>query len=183
MSARRNALVQGALVVAVLAVTGALAGVVWQWLWTPPSGIVFDHQWVPLNAIELQQEFSATGWYVVVALVAGLLAGIGVALVLDAAPLVTLAAVVVGSAAGAGLMSLVGSALGPADPDGLAKTAKDGAHLPAALSVTGLSPYIALPVGALIGLLVVFIGVSDRRRRPSPVTDPVDSSVDTATTS
>ncbi|MBZ5736829.1 hypothetical protein [Nocardioides mangrovi] len=168
----RGALLQGVLVVAVLAVVGALAGVVWQWLWTPPSGLVVNHDWVPLNAIELQQEFSATGWYVVVGVVAGLLAGVVAALLLDAAPLLTLAGVLVGAALGAWLMSVVGIALGPADPEVLAKTAEEGVHLPMALAVTGKSPYLAYPVGALLGVIMVFIGISGHRRHPQPAPQP-----------
>jgi hypothetical protein len=162
---RRLVLVHSALVVAVLAVTGAVAGVVWQWIWSPSSGVVVHHQWVATNAIQLQRQFSATGWYVVVGVVAGLLAGIVVALLFDVAPLVTLAAVIVGSALGAWVMIRVGVALGPADPQVLARTAADGTHLPAALAVSGKSPTIALPVGALLGLVMVFIGLSGHRDR------------------
>lgn len=171
MTARRTSLVQGVLVVAVLAAVGALAGLVWQWAWTPPMGIVVDHQWVPLDAIELAQEYSATGWYVVVGVVAGLISGVVVSLLLDRVPLVTLAALVVGAALGAWLMSVVGTAVGPADPDVLARTAADGKHLPMALAVTGKSPYAAIPVGAVLGLILVFVGVSGRRRHrdePAP---------------
>lgn len=162
------------LVVAALAAVGALAGVVWQWLWTPTVGVVVDHRWTAGDALGLQHEFSGTGWYVVVGLVAGLVAGIAVALLVDRVPLLTLAAVVVGSALAAWVMLLVGSALGPPDPAIAARTADDGTRLPMELSVTGRSPWIALPSGALVGLLVVFIGLSPRRQIPSVESPPHD---------
>ena len=174
MSARtdRLATLQPVFVVAALAAVGALAGVVWQWAWTPTVGVVVDHRWTAGDAIGLQQEFSGTGWYVVVALVAGLVGGIAVALLADRVPLLTLAAVVVGSALAAWLMIVVGTALGPPDPDVAARTAGDGTRIPMQLGVTGHSAWFALPSGALIGLLLVFIGLSPRHPAPSVESPP-----------
>lgn len=154
------------LVVVALAGLGALAGVLWEWVWTAPVGVVIDHRWVPAGENGLQAEFSGTGWYVVVATVAGLVGGVLVALVARRVPLLTLVAVVVGSVLGAWLMLQVGSALGPPDPTPLAHTAKDGTRLPDDLQVTPNSPWISLPAGALVGLALVFIGLSGRSREP-----------------
>jgi uncharacterized membrane protein YeaQ/YmgE (transglycosylase-associated protein family) len=162
----RRVLAQFVLTVAVLAAIGALAGVVWEWLWTPTVGVVVNHTWTAGDAIGLQEQFSGTGWYVVVGVVAGVVAGVLVALAFDRAPLLTLAAVVVGSALGAWLMLRVGVALGPPDPQELAKTAEDGTRLAGALAVSGRSPWIAYPAGALLGLLVVFLGFPPRVRTP-----------------
>lgn len=162
----RRVVIELAIVVAALAGVGALAGVVWQWVWTPVVGVVVDHRWTAGDALGLQHEFSATGWYVVVGTVAGLVAGAVIALLADRMPVLTLAAVVVGSVLGAWLMLVVGTALGPSDPTVLAKTAADGTRLPMELSVSGHSPWISLPTGALIGLLLVFIGLSPRHRAP-----------------
>ncbi|MDF1603087.1 hypothetical protein [Nocardioides sp. YIM 152315] len=163
--------VQLALVVVVLALAGALAGVVWEWAWSPTIGVVVDHQWTAGDALGLQHQFSGTGWYVVVAVVAGLVAGIAVTLLADRVPLLTLAAVVIGSALAAWVMLVVGSALGPPDPDTAARTADDGTRLPDHLAVSGRSPFIAFPVGALLGLVLVFIGLSSR----VPTSGAVDS--------
>jgi len=164
-AARLSPAVQALLSVAVLAGVGALAGVVWDWVWTPTRGVVVNHEWNAGDALGLQHEFSATGWYVVIGALAGLVAGIVVAALFDRAPLLTLASVVVGSALAAWLMLVVGTALGPADPAGIARTADDGTRLPQQLEITGASPWIALPVGALIGLIAVFVGLSTRRSR------------------
>ncbi len=168
----RKAVVQAAIIEGIFCCVGVLAGVVWQWLWTPAMGSVLDHKWAPADAIALSEQFSSTGWYVVVGTVAGLVTGALVALFLDRSPLLTLAAVVVGSALAAWLMYVVGTALGPADPTTLAKTAADGTMIPEQLKVSGKSPYIALPVGALIGVALVFLGMSVRRTTPEPAPEP-----------
>lgn len=151
----------------VLAVTigaGAVAGLVWEWLWTPPVGVVQHHRWV-LDEAALRDDFSGTGTYIAVAAVAGVLVGALVALLFDRSELVTLVALVVGSVVAGWLMYRVGLAVGPADPRALARTAEEGAHLPGQLKVLGWSPFVAFPSGALVGLVVVFLGLS--RRRPT----------------
>ncbi|MFC4787347.1 hypothetical protein ACT8ZV_22915 [Nocardioides sp. MAHUQ-72] len=154
--------VQAVLVMAILAAVGALAGVVWEWWWSPPVGVVVHHHWLQ-DEEALRGSFDATGTYVVVAAVAGLLAGAVVALLLDRSELVTLVAVLAGSLLGGWLMYRVGVALGPADPRPLAETAADGTRLPARLVVSGLSPRRVFPGAALLGVLVVFLGFSRRR--------------------
>lgn len=156
------------LVVAAFAVVGVAAGFVWERLWTPATGVVVDHQWRPTDALALQQEFSGTGWYVVVGTVAGLLLGLVATLLVDRVPLLTLLAVVAGSSLAAWLMLRVGVALGPADPQSLAASADDGTRLPAQLAVSGRSPYAAFPVGALVGLVIVLLGLVPRPVRPQP---------------
>lgn len=183
----RAAVLQVVLAVALLAALGALAGVVWNWAWTAPVGVVSDHQFLAENEASLRGQFTSTGWFVVIASVTGLLGGALVALLLDRVPLLTLAAVIVGSAVATWLMLQVGAALGPADPHVLAKTAKEGTHLSSNLTVSsaasgdlprGLgflrhSPLIALPAGALVGLTLVFFGLSARERIiPARTIDP-----------
>ena len=62
--------VQALVVLVAAAALGALAGVVWEWVWTPPSGVAFQGKFV-LDENGLPGEFSGTGWYVVVAAAAG----------------------------------------------------------------------------------------------------------------
>lgn len=167
----RPAVLQLLLGVAILTGVGAVAGVVWEWLWTPTVGVVVDHEWMAVDEQGLRGVFSGTGWYVVVGSVAGLLAGALVAMVLDRQPLLTLVAVVVGSVLGAWLMVQVGTSLGPPDPDRVARTAQDGTRLPTALEVTGASPWIAMPGGALLGLVLVFLGLSAGSRHHGTTPD------------
>ncbi|CAI9419798.1 hypothetical protein [Nocardioides sp. T2.26MG-1] len=162
----RPGLVQAAIGVLVLGAAGALAGVVWEWLWTAPVGVVVDHKWLAEDEAGLRGQFSGTGWFVVIATVAGLLAGGVVAMFLDRVPLLTLLAVVIGSVLGTWLMLEVGAALGPPDPVHLAATAKDGTHLPGRLEVSRRTPWISMPAGALVALTLVFFGLSAGRRHP-----------------
>ncbi|KQW53317.1 hypothetical protein ASC77_03240 [Nocardioides sp. Root1257] len=171
----RRLVAQLGLVVAGFAVVGVLAGVVWQWLWTPTMGVAYSHTWTAADAIGLQQEFSGTGWYVAVGVVAGLVAGVATALLAVRVPLLTLAAVVVGSVLAAWLMLVVGTALGPADQDAVAATAADGTKIPMALAVTGRSPWIALPSGALIGVVLVFVGIPLRSGGAAPEQTPAET--------
>lgn len=152
---------QAGIVLVVCAVAGVLAGVVWEWLWTPPVGVVVHHEWL-LGLSGLRSEFSATGLYVVVASVAGLVVGAVCGLFLDRAELVTLVAVVVGAALAGWVMVQVGQVLGPPDPRQLAETAADRTRLPSDLRIAGNSPYVAFPAGATLGLAVVLLGLSKR---------------------
>lgn len=176
-SGRCTAVELGVVVVA-FALAGVVAGFVWERLWTPATGVVVDHRWRPGDALALQQQFSGTGWYVVVGIVVGLLLGIVVSLLADRVPVLTLASVAVGSALAAWLMLRVGVALGPPDPQTIAATADDGTRLPAQLEVSGWSPFIAFPVGALLGLVIVLIGLGPRHPgHPQPRELEVDDAV------
>ncbi len=109
----------------------------------------------------LLAEFAGTGWYVVVAVVAGLVLGLVAGLLLDRDEIVTLVAVVVGSALAAWLMMKVGFHFRPPDPQAIAESAKDGTELPGRLDLSGAvnlprqrfdnevrSPMLAFPIGA-----------------------------------
>ena len=112
-----------------LVVAGALAGVVWVWLWTPPTGVVVDQRWVQ-DESGLRGDFSATGSYVAVAAVTGLLVAVLLGVLFDRAEIVTLLVVLVGSVLAGWVMYRVGLALSPADPRSLADSAEDGTRLP-----------------------------------------------------
>jgi hypothetical protein len=145
-----------------LAATGAAAGLVWVWLWTPPTGVVLGHQWVQ-DERGLRGDFSGTGSYVAVATVAGLLVAFLIAVLFERAEVITLLTVLAGSVLAAWVMYRVGLALSPADPRTLAETAKDGTRLPGRLVVSGESPFRAFPGGAMLGLVIVYLGLSRRR--------------------
>jgi hypothetical protein len=161
--------IQVAVTIAAFAGAGALGGWLWYHLWTPPSGVVVDHQWFPDPAeAGLRADFPGTGWYVVVALVAGLLLGAACAYVLDRSELATLAAVAAGAALAAWLMLEVGMHLSPPDPDVLARTAEDGTELQGRLHVSRLPPKLSFPVGALLGLALVYLLTPRRGVRNDP---------------
>jgi hypothetical protein len=150
-------------VVAVFAAAGAGLGWLWFHVWQQPTGTVGSHQWFPNDEEGLRDVFDATGWYVTLAAAGGIVVG-GLATVFGRrAPLVTLVAVVAGSALAAWLMLKVGLSLSPGDPETLAKTAADGTTLRGRLSLEGgNSPYLAWPLGGLVALMVLNFLLSSR---------------------
>ncbi len=172
-------MLQGGVILALFAVTGLVGGWVWWKLWSPaPAGAVFEKQWYPRATEGLMAEFAGTGWYVVVAIAAGLLLGLASGLWLDRDEIFTLVAVVLGSAIAAWLMLKVGLHLSPPDPQPIAETAKNGTELPGVLELAGAvnlpgralddevrSPMVAFPIGALAGLAIALFGISKPHRR------------------
>jgi hypothetical protein len=167
---------QGLAVLVMFTAAGAGAGWLWQHLWDPPTGVVADHVWYTDEA-GLRSDFSATGLYVVIALLAGLVVGGLAAVLFDRAEVGTLLAVLAGSALAAWLMWKVGVHYSAVDPHEAAKTAADGTKLPGNLHVSGAgrlswdprelrvpAAYLSFPVGALSALTVVFLGLSKRGR-------------------
>jgi len=176
----RVVVLQVVAIVVVFAVVGALLGLLWYHLWDTPTGVVSSGQWFTDEA-GLRDTFQGTGWYVVLAVAAGLVLGLVSAWVADRSELATLAAVVVGSVLAGLLMYLVGTHLSPGDPHVLAKTAKDGAKLDGQLTVDGWSPRAAFPFGALLGLVLVYF-LTSRRTPAEPVARPVDGPEQTSST-
>ncbi|MDQ4054596.1 MAG: hypothetical protein M3237_18125 [Actinomycetota bacterium] len=162
--------VQSVVILALFAGVGWLAGRVWWELWSPaPKGVVFQKQWIPQPYAEGQgADFAGTGWYVVVAVVAGLVLGLVAGLLLDRNEIVTLVAVAAGSVLAAWLMLKVGVGYSAPDPEVLAKTAKEGTELPGRLELAGKSPMLAFPIGAMAGLAIALFGITKRRVERHP---------------
>ena len=157
-------LLRRALVVLVtFAAAGALAGVLWHWVWTPPTGVAVGGEFL-LDQAGVREAFTGTAWYALIAIGTGLLLGVVLALALQRWEVVTLVLVLLGSALAAFLMYAVGTALGPPDPAPVAAAADDLTPIPDDLSVSGVSPFLALPGGALVGLTVVFVGLAGSRQ-------------------
>lgn len=155
---------QVVLVVVLVAAAGLLAGLVWAQVWDAPVGVVQQGRW-GTDETGLRAQFSGVGFYVVVALGAGLLCGVISGLLLARWEVLTLV-VLVASAVGAGLlMRHVGIDRGPPDPDTLAAGAPDGTRLPGSLELPGRGPLVALPLGAVLGYALLLLAVPARRAR------------------
>jgi len=152
-----------ALVLVAFLVVGAIAGAVWEWLWTPPTGVSVEGEWY-LDAEGVQDDFSGTGLYVLVAVMTGAVLGLVSALSARSHELITLAVVAAGSLAAGWVMALTGSTLGPPDPRPLAGKLDDYTAIPADLRVVGAAPYAAFPTGALTALAACFVGLDGSRR-------------------
>lgn len=162
------------LVLVAFVVVGALAGLVWERVWTPPTGIVVSHRFV-LDGAGVGHAFSGTGLYVMIAAAAGCLTGLAVGLATRSRPVATLLITVVGAVIGGWVMARVGHRLGPSDPDQLAKTLVDLSPLHSDLRVSGRSPYLAMPAGAVLGQLLSYLvwwWVEHRRTTAGSLTIP-----------
>jgi hypothetical protein len=144
------------LVLLAYAVLGAVAGVVWEWLWTPPGQVVQRHQVFFDSYASLRRVFTGTGLYVIVGAVASALLALAVALRARGRELLILLLVVVGSAIAAALMWRVGTLLGPGDPASLAAHTTKRTPVPGRLTVEGTSPYLIWPMTSLFVLTLVF---------------------------
>ncbi len=164
--------VQAVFFVAAFAASGALAGVVWERLWDAPEGLVVEGEWRLLPSGP-DYAFSGTGWYVVVALVAGAVTALALGWFWPRHELVSLVAMAVGSMLAGWVMFKVGHALGPPDPQLLAAGKEDLTRLPSDLSLVGTSDeprpfsfessaFAAFPVGTMSAALYVFLAVSGR---------------------
>ncbi|QIK76811.1 hypothetical protein [Nocardioides piscis] len=165
---------QAGLIVAVFVVVGALAGVVWERLWSPPTGVVFRGDWF-LDPAGPDHGFAGTGWYVVVALVAGGVTAFVLGWFLPRRELTSLVAFAIGSMLAGWVMFKVGHALGPPDPRILAAGETDYTRLPSDLRLAGAdadplvftfdsSALAAFPTGAMLAAVYVFLLTSRSRR-------------------
>lgn len=172
MMPRVAAGVQALAFVAAFAASGALAGVIWERLWTAPAGVAFEGKWF-LEPVGPDYAFSGTGWYVVVAVVAGAVTAFVLAWVWPRHELASFLAIAIGSMLAAWVMFEVGHALGPQDPQVLAAGKADLTAIPGDLRLAGVegqprlfrfdsSAMVAFPVGAMIASIYVYLVASGR---------------------
>ncbi len=173
MTGRLGAAAQAVVNVLAFVLSGALAGVVWELLWDPPVGVVFNNQWF-LEPAGPDFSFSGTGWYVVVALVAGALTAFVMAWWWPRHELISLLSIVVGSMLAGWVMFKVGHALGPQDPRVLAVGQADLTPIPSDLTLAGVegaprvfrldsSALAAFPIGATLASIYVFLAATGRK--------------------
>jgi hypothetical protein len=151
-------------IVVVIAAAGVVGGLVWHSLLDVPHGVVVGHQWFPDPWETGERDaFDATGWYVVIAVVAGLVLGLASAVLSRAPELWTLAAVLVGSLLAAWLMRAVGLHGAPPDPQVAAKHAADGTRLSGTLGRPGAAAFVTWPLAAVVPVGVLFLILPGRR--------------------
>lgn len=168
-------------VVSVLAlglVLGVLGGVVWEFLWTPPTGAAYEGRWMP-DVEGVRMLVDATAWFVVVGAVYGLIYGAVVAALLRGREVLTLVTLLVGALLAAWVTQQVGQWLGPPDADALARDMGDLEPLVSNLELGSSSAswwpdFLGSParlfpaIGAMVAVAVVYLGTKapeDRRDR------------------
>lgn len=148
------------LVLVMFAVAGVAAAFLWYWWWSPaPVGVAFEKE----PFFDPDQEFRSTGMFVAIAVPLGLLLSMLGTWFLDRDEVVTIAALLAGSCLATVLMVAVGHALGPPDAHDVAARLDDLEEVRADLRVQPFAPYLALPVGTLVGSVSVLLSVGRRR--------------------
>lgn len=155
-------------------VAAALAGVLWEQLWSAPPGLSYQGKWF-LEPAGPDLAFQGAALYVLVALPVGVLLAVLVSL-RPRHEVATVLTVLLASGIGALVMYAVGHGLGPPDPHPLAAGQPDFTTISADLvlggSVKGENPLastalLAMPTGAMAGLVVVYL-LGNRGSRRSP---------------
>lgn len=152
------------LLLVALLVGSAVAGVLWWVLWTPPTGQAYQGRFLYDDSEQLGDVFGGTGLFVLVAAGLGVLVGATAGSLVRRDELAVVATVLVGAALGTVVMVAVGHLLGPPDPDVLARTAPDRTPLQGDLWPQGWSPWLAMPTGALTGLVVTLLALARHDR-------------------
>ncbi|TNM45149.1 hypothetical protein FHP29_04905 [Nocardioides albidus] len=177
---RRDLVVPLAVPVVLGPLLGALGGWLWWTWWGPaPMGRIYDTEagkaWYP-DPFDpgITRDFSATATYVVVGFGLAVLLGLVCGWLARERAVPGLLAVLVGAGLGLAVMAVLGEFLGPTDPASLLAAHEVGDRLPGHLDVTGWTPYLAWPVGALLAYLVLMLSFS-----PTPATDRAERSEQT----
>ncbi|TYL46192.1 hypothetical protein FXB39_14860 [Nocardioides sp. BGMRC 2183] len=145
------------LVVAIAAGLGGLGAWAW-WSWWSPGfdGTVYETTRGPMWLPEpfdpgIADAFTGTAQYAILGVGLGLLLGLVGALLLRGRPVAGVLVVLAGSGLAAAVMALLGTMPSPPDPATLATAETVGESYPAHLEVTGWTPYLVWPVGAMFG--------------------------------
>ena len=133
---------------------GVVGGVLW-WLLVDPAAYTKLRSGGSMSELQLGKQFGADGWYAVIALVAGLLAGGLLTWWRSRDYLLTTVLVALGSVVAAAVMAGTGGLLGPGNTEAALAAAPVGALVPVPLQVTGWAVYLVWPVAGLVGALMV----------------------------
>jgi hypothetical protein len=146
-----------AVVIGSFAVLGVLCGVLW-WLVVTPAEFTKLRNGATMSELELSKQFAADGYYVVIAAVVGVVAGVALTWWRSRDALLTSALLALGSVLAAALMAGTGHLLGPGPTSAALAAAKVGEKVPERLDVDTFVVYLAWPLAVLLGACVVLFG-------------------------
>jgi hypothetical protein len=152
------------LVVVAFGLVAVLAGLIWPRL-VDPVVVTRTEEGPETGEVALAERFDNDGWYAVLAAGLGLVLGVALTawqLNRRRPELAALAAVFLGAAVAAWLMSRVGTAVGPPDPATVLAEADVGATAVDQVRVTARAAYLVWPIAAVLGAMLVLWGPADR---------------------
>jgi hypothetical protein len=151
----RDAVVRDVVVVLVtFLVAGVAVGVLWPQL-VEPVMVTRTDVGLSTGEVPLTRRFEHDAWYSLLGGGAALFLGVLLTLWRRAHETVTLVAVVLAALLAAAVSSFVGTAVGPEPADVVLAEAEVGATAPDELTVTADAAYLAWPLGAVVGAVVV----------------------------
>ena len=150
----RALLTDAAIVIGVLLLLAVLAGLLWPQL-VDPVQFTRTRQGVVSGEVQIARQFDDDGWYVVLAAIIGAVAGGVLTWWRSRDPVATVLLLVLGAAAAAWVMALVGHAVGPPSPGPLLADARIGATAPDEVKVHALAAYLVWPIAVLFGAVAV----------------------------
>jgi uncharacterized membrane protein YeaQ/YmgE (transglycosylase-associated protein family) len=150
----RALVTDAAVIIGVLLLLAVVAGLLWVRLVEP---VMFTRvkQGVVSDEVALARQFDDDGWYVVLATVAGAVAGAVLTWWRSRDPVATVLLLVVGAAAASWVMAQVGHAVGPPSPGQVLADARIGATAPGEVKVHAVAAYFVWPIAVLFGAVVV----------------------------
>lgn len=148
-------------------VLGVLLGLLTMWVWTPAEGVVVQINQDGDKGVALLDNgrgiFSSTGWFVILAAGGGLLTGVVTALATRGRELLTMTAGLCSAVLFEVVLWLVARLVGPDDPvPQVAGTAVETV-VQVPFGVSGAAPWLAAPVGMLVGFLAVVLVLRPRQ--------------------
>jgi hypothetical protein len=162
----RGAVVRDVLVVLVAFLAAAVVvGLVWPRV-VEPVTVSRSDLGLTTGEVALAHRFDQDAWYSVLGGGAALLLGVVLTLWRRAHEAATLVAVLLGAVLAAWLSAVVGNATGPTAAEVALADAEPGATAPDQVLVTADAAYLAWPLAAVLGAVVVLWAPSRRGREP-----------------
>lgn len=154
----RGRLADVALIAATYGVLAVAGGVVWRVV-TPVPSYPMDKRGVLLDPVQVVKLVASDGWFAVIALVIGLVAGVLLAWRRTRDPMLTVLAITLFAGLAALLMREVGQLLSPDDLKAAIAHPRPGSHVSQPLRLHADAALLLLPAASLIGTLAVLWGL------------------------
>jgi len=171
-SSARGPLADVGIVLGAFVVLGLVCGVAW-WLLVDLAEFSGARSGgASMGELELGKRFNADGWYAVLGMVAGFLAGVLLTWWRSRDSLLTTLLLLPGARLAAATTALVGGLLGPGEPATTGTVLAPGETVPVALTVTADVVYLMWPVAALAGALMVLWSSTSQPTTEAEPSDP-----------